>query len=147
MLFRSRDRNQILFDGDWQQPENTEWDLHGYYRSGEEFLDELRLIQRNLQETGLSCRDLEHLICQVEIFGFTLTHLDIRQESTRHSDTVAEVVQYLQILPQSYNDMSEADRVTFLCQEIQTRRPLIPRELPFSDKTKRSEERRVGKEC
>ena len=135
-LENTRDRNQILFDGDWQQPENTEWDLHGYYRSGEEFLDELRLIQRNLHETGLSCRDLEHLICQVEIFGFTLTHLDIRQESTRHSDTVAEVVQYLQILPKSYNDMSEADRVTFLCQEIQTRRPLIPRELPFSDKTK-----------
>lgn len=135
-LKNTRDRNQILFDGDWQQPENIEWDLHGYYRSGEEFLDELRLIQRNLQETGLSCRDLEHLICQVEIFGFTLTHLDIRQESTRHSDTVAEIVEYLQILPQSYNDMSEADRVTFLCQEIQTRRPLIPRELPFSDRTK-----------
>ena len=135
-LENTRDRNQILFDGDWQQPENTEWDLHGYYRSGEEFLDELRLIQRNLHETGLSCRDLEHLICQVEIFGFTLTHLDIRQESTRHSDTVAEIVEYLQILPKSYNDMSEADRVTFLCQEIQTRRPLIPRELLFSDKTK-----------
>jgi phosphoenolpyruvate carboxylase len=135
-LENTRDRNQILFDGDWQQPENTEWDLHGYYRSGEEFLEELRLIQRNLHETGLSCRDLEHLICQVEIFGFTLTHLDIRQESTRHSDTVAEIVEYLQILPKSYNAMSEAERVTFLCQEIQTRRPLIPRELPFSDKTK-----------
>ncbi len=135
-LENTRDRNQILFDGDWQQPENTEWDLHGYYRSGEEFLEELRLIQRNLHETGLSCRDLEHLICQVEIFGFTLTHLDIRQESTRHSDTVAEIVEYLQILPKSYNAMSEAERVTFLCQEIQTRRPLIPRELPFSDRTK-----------
>ncbi len=135
-LENTRDRNQILFDGDWQQPENTEWDLHGYYRSGEEFLEELRLIQRNLHETGLSCRDLEHLICQVEIFGFTLTHLDIRQESTRHSDTVAEIVEYLRILPKSYNAMSEAERVTFLCQEIQTRRPLIPRELPFSDKTK-----------
>ncbi len=135
-LENTRDRNQILFDGDWQQPENTEWDLHSYYRSGEEFLEELRLIQRNLHETGLSCRDLEHLICQVEIFGFTLTHLDIRQESTRHSDTVAEIVEYLRILPKSYNAMSEAERVTFLCQEIQTRRPLIPRELPFSDKTK-----------
>ncbi len=135
-LENTRDRNQVLFDGDWQQPENTEWDLHCYYRSGEEFLAELRLIQRNLQETGLSCRDLEHLICQVEIYGFTLTHLDIRQESTRHSDTLAEIVEQLQILPQSYNDMSESDRVTFLCQEIQTRRPLIPRELNFSEKTK-----------
>jgi phosphoenolpyruvate carboxylase len=135
-LENTRDRNQVLFDGDWQQPENTDWDEAHYYRSGEEFLAELRLIQRNLTQTGLTCRDLEHLICQVEIFGFTLTHLDIRQESTRHSDTMAEIVEYLKILPQSYNDMSEADRVTFLSHEIQTRRPLIPRELPFSEKTK-----------
>lgn len=135
-LENTRARNQTLFEGDWQQPENTDWAEATYYRSGDEFLDELRLIQRNLTQTGLTCRDLDHLICQVEIFGFTLTHLDIRQESTRHSDTMTELTDYLQILPKSYNEMSEADRVEFLSREIQTRRPLIPRELPFSDKTK-----------
>ena len=135
-LENTHTRNQVLFDGDWQQPENTDWDVAHYYRSGDEFLAELRLIERNLVQTGLSCRDLEHLICQVEIFGFTLTHLDIRQESTRHAETVAEIVEYLQILPQPYTDMSEADRIAFLSREIQTRRPLIPRELPFSEKTR-----------
>lgn len=105
------------------------------YRSGLEFLTELKLIQRNLKETGLSCSDLENLICQVEIFGFNLAHLDIRQESTRHADALAEVVEYLQILPKPYNELSEAERSLWLATELQTKRPLIPGELPFSEKT------------
>jgi phosphoenolpyruvate carboxylase len=106
-----------------------------YYGNGEEFLEELRLILRNLQETGLSCRELENLICQVEIFGFNLTHLDIRQESTRHSDTINEILDYLGILTRPYNDLTEEEKVSWLVGELTTRRPLIPTELPFSDKT------------
>jgi len=105
------------------------------YRSGAEFLAELRLIKRNLTETGLTCQELETLISQVEIFDFNLTKLDIRQESTRHSDSVNEILEYLQILPQSYNELSEEQRVAWLTVELQTRRPLIPAELPFSPKT------------
>lgn len=105
------------------------------YRSGHEFLAELVLIQRNLHETGLSCRELENLICQVEIYGFNLAHLDIRQESSRHSDALNEIAEYLQILPKPYNELSEAERVSWLETELKTRRPLIPGELPFSDKT------------
>jgi phosphoenolpyruvate carboxylase len=104
------------------------------YRSGSEFLAELQLIQRNLEATGLTCRELEQLICQVEIYGFNLAHLDIRQESSRHSETIAEIAAYLQLLPCSYNDLPEADRVAWLSQELSTRRPLIPTELPFSDR-------------
>ncbi len=79
------------------------------------------MIQRNLTETGLSCPDLENLICQVEIFGFNLTQLDIRQESSRHADALNEILQYLQILPQPYNDLSEEQRVAWLTGELQTR--------------------------
>lgn len=106
-----------------------------YYASGEEFLAELRLIQRNLEETNLSCRELENLICQVEIFGFNLTQLDIRQESTRHSDALNEILDYLGILTRPYNELNEAQRVAWLVSELKTRRPLIPAELPFSHKT------------
>ncbi|WP_404784372.1 phosphoenolpyruvate carboxylase [Altericista sp. CCNU0014] len=107
-----------------------------FYASEQEFLAELRLIRENLQETGLTCRELDNLICQVEIFGFNLVELDVRQESTRHSDALAEVVSYLQILPKPYNDLSEDERALWLATELQTRRPLIPTELPFSDTTK-----------
>lgn len=129
-LENTRDRNLALYNR--ETPKNQDSPL---YRSEADFLAELRMIQRNLTETGLSCRELENLICQVEIFGFNLTRLDIRQESSRHADALNEILEYLQILSQPYNELSEEQRVAWLTGELQTRRPLIPAELPFSEKT------------
>lgn len=135
-LQNTRDRNSQISKGNCLQQEMPNVNPATFYRSGDDFLAELRLIQRNLQETGLGCRDLDSLICQVEIYGFNLAHLDIRQESSRHSDTLSELAEYLQVLPKPYNEMSEAERSLWLATELQTRRPLIPAEVPFSDKAK-----------
>lgn len=137
-LENTRDRNQQLANGDWLQelkdaPEGNELNI---YRSGTQFLDELQLIQRNLKETGLNCRELDNLICQAEIYRFNLAQLDMRQESSCHSDALHEVAEYLQILPRPYNELPEAERSLWLATELQTRRPLIPTELPFSEKTR-----------
>jgi phosphoenolpyruvate carboxylase len=105
------------------------------YRTGTDFLEELRLIQRDLKATGLVCQELETLICQVEIYGFVLAQLDLRQESSRHSEALNEITAYLQVLPQPYDDLSEGEKTAWLAQELQTRRPLVPAELPFSDRT------------
>ena len=114
------------------------------YNSGAEFLAELILIKNSLGEGAkdhtLYCRELEDLISQVEIYGFYLASLDIRQESSRHSDTLNEIINYLQILPCAYNEMPEAERVAWLISELKTRRPLIPGELPFSAMTKETVE-------
>ncbi|MGQ4646860.1 phosphoenolpyruvate carboxylase [Lyngbya aestuarii] len=134
-LENTRDRNRHLYEGEPPQREMPDINSTGIYRSGAEFLAELRLIERNLTETGLSCSDLEQLICQVEIYGFNLAQLDIRQESSRHSDAINEITEYLQILPKPYNELSEEERTLWLTQELPTRRPLIPNELPFSEKT------------
>ncbi len=137
-LENTRDRNRrlySLYDGKPLQQDLNETNNSGVYRSGAEFLAELRLIERSLSVTGLSCQELENLICQVEIYGFNLAHLDIRQESSRHSDTLNEIAEYLQILPKPYNELSEAERTQWLTAELKTRRPLIPAEAPFSQKT------------
>lgn len=134
-LENTRDRNARLYDKDLQQKAIQEVNAQKIYQSGAEFLVDLRLIHSNLQETGLTCRELENLICQVEIYDFKLAHLDIRQESSRHADAINEVLEYLQILPQPYHELSETERVAWLTSELQTRRPLIPAELPFSEKT------------
>ena len=132
-LENTRERNWRLYNGDDIQREKLKQVHPGtYYQSAAEFLGQLRLIQRNLKETGLTCGDLDDLICQVEIYGFNLAHLDIRQESLRHSDTINEIADYLQILPRPYNELSEQERIEWLVAELQTRRPLIPTELPFS---------------
>ncbi|EAW37105.1 phosphoenolpyruvate carboxylase [Lyngbya sp. PCC 8106] len=139
-LENTRDRNWRLYNSDDVTLEreklvSPDKSMGSFYQSGSEFLDELTLIQRNLHETGIECRDLEDLLCQVQIYGFSLARLDMRQESSVHSNALSEIADYLEILPKSYNELSEAERSLWLSTELQTRRPLIPSELPFSEKT------------
>ncbi|MGB3136844.1 MAG: phosphoenolpyruvate carboxylase, partial [Nodosilinea sp.] len=135
-LENSRDRSQRLYHSD-PFADHSNVSVGGpIYRHSHDFLADLRLIQRNLEATGLNCHDLSTLICQVEIFGFNLAQLDLRQESSRHSDAIDEITQYLRILPQPYSELPESDKVAWLVSELQTRRPLTPRDLPFSDRTR-----------
>ena len=137
-LRNTLERSKKLYNGEYLQESESNLDSEEakgrIYQSGDEFLAELKLIQSNLKETGLVCQDLEDLICQVEIYTFTLAQLDIRQESTRHSDTIGEITEYLNLLDKPYNDLSEEEKTAWLIQELSTRRPLIPVELPFSEK-------------
>ncbi|PZO19507.1 MAG: phosphoenolpyruvate carboxylase [Leptolyngbya foveolarum] len=137
-LLETRARSKKLYNGDYLQEQEVTPEASaasGYiYKSGDDFLRELKLIQSNLKETGLVCQDLEQLICQVEIYGFNLAQLDVRQESTHHSDTINEIAEYLGVLDKPYNDLSEAEKTEWLTGELKTRRPLIPGELSFSEK-------------
>ena len=135
-LINTQERSQRLHNSDPFADHSNDPVGAPIYRYGHEFLAELRLIQRNLEATGLNCQDLSTLICQAEIFGFNLAQLDLRQESTRHSDALDEIAQYLQILPQPYSELPESAKIEWLVSELKTRRPLTPRELPFSDKTR-----------
>ena len=63
----------------------------------DEFRSDLELIRNSLVSTELSCEQLDTLLHQVHIFGFSLASLDIRQESTRHSDAIDELTRYLQL--------------------------------------------------
>ncbi len=130
----SRRNDRLANLEEWEKLTNLE--STEIYQTSQEFLEELKLIQRNLENTGINCRDLDSLITQVEIYGFHLTELDFRQESTRHSEAIAEIAEYLQILPKPYNELREDERTEWLISELKSRRPLIPREMPFSDKTR-----------
>ncbi|NJL78915.1 MAG: phosphoenolpyruvate carboxylase, partial [Richelia sp. SM2_1_7] len=129
-LENTRERNSAL----WKR-EIIKDDKAPIYPSEAEFLTDLRLIQRNLSQTGLKCQQLENLLTQVEIFGFNLTQLDIRQESTRHSSAIGEILEYLGILQTNYEELPEEQKIAWLIEELQTRRPLIPAQLAFADKT------------
>ena len=60
----------------------------------------------------------------------------MRQESSRHSDALEEITSYLEVLSQPYTALSEPEKTAWLVGELKTRRPLIPGELPFSEKTR-----------
>ncbi|MEB3262157.1 MAG: phosphoenolpyruvate carboxylase [Cyanobacteriota bacterium] len=105
-----------------------------HYASVDEFRSDLELIQDSMEGTGLGCEALQHLLSQVHIFAFCLASLDIRQESTRHSDAIDELSRYLQ-LSVPYAEMAEEQRVEWLLTELQTRRPLLPPAAQWSPAT------------
>jgi phosphoenolpyruvate carboxylase len=140
-LENTHQRNRIVKERGWESAEYILPDQMPdgvYYRHAADFLAELEILRHALAESKshtdsscavikspLSCRALEHLIRQVQVFGFHLAHLDIRQESTRHCEAIAEIADYLQVLPKPYPDLNEGEKVSWLAQELQTRRPLV----------------------
>ena len=110
-LENTQARNSALRKGEILKDDKTP-----IYHSVSDFLADLRLIQRNLSETGLKCQQLETLLTQVEIFGFNLTQLDIRQESTRHSDAIGEIIEYLGVLETKYDDLPEEEKIIVVRQ-------------------------------
>ncbi len=94
---------------------------HEYaYTDEQDFLDDLKLIRDSLYSHGdHRCADaeLKDLIRLAETFGFFLMRLDIRQESTRHSEAIAEILS-LQSDATDYLALDETQRLTLLSELV-----------------------------
>jgi len=90
------------------------------YPHSQVFLEDLRLIYRSLCSHGdvaMARGELLDLIRLVRCFGFHLARLDIREESSRHSQTVAEILQ-LSGQRSDYLTQNEASRIMTLQQQL-----------------------------
>ncbi len=70
---------------------------------------------------------------RIRCFGVTLSRLDIRQESTRHTDAIGEITRYIGL--GDYSQWTEDDKQAFLIRELSSRRPLLPRDWKPSQET------------
>lgn len=61
---------------------------------------------------------------RIRCFGLPLVRLDIRQDSSRHTDALSELTRYLGL--GNYAEWSEADKQAFLIKELNSKRPLFP---------------------
>ena len=89
------------------------------YVSDKAFLKDLHLIRDSLISHGdseVANREVLDLIRLVETFGFHLLQLDVRQESTRHSQAVAEVMHAA--LDIDYLALDERARLELLSEAI-----------------------------
>lgn len=104
----------------------------GAYAGFDDYLNDLYLIRDSLHshdDHATAARELKDLIRIAETCKFSLFDLDIRQESTEHTNAVTEVLQ--QFRPDiAYADMDEDTRITLLAELIETR--AMPRPNPES---------------
>ena len=107
------------------------------YRNEEGLLNDLYLIRDSLishEDEIIAQGELQELIRLVETFGFFLAHLDVRQESTIHTNAVTEVLQQLD--GTDYSALSEEKRLTVLANWLEQKAP----EIDSSDFTDMSRE-------
>ncbi|MFT7223440.1 MAG: phosphoenolpyruvate carboxylase [Cellvibrionaceae bacterium] len=105
-------------------------------QSREDLLQPLMLCYRSLlvnNQHSIANGPLSDVIRRVHAFGISLLPLDIRQDSERHVQLLDELTQYLDI--GSYHDWDETQRQTFLLEQLNSRRPLLPAHWPVSDES------------
>jgi phosphoenolpyruvate carboxylase len=109
----------------------------GYYATPTAFLADLRLLRESLhqhQTTGIALNMLNRLILQVEIFGFHLVTLDLRQHSGEHEKAIAEILHSLHITD-DYRSLAESEKTALLTKLIADPRPLTSPFMSFSAET------------
>ena len=94
--------------------------------SREEILKPLRVVRKSLEENqneNLASGELLDLMRRAKCFGINLARLDIRQESSRHSQLIAEYIK--RKYQQNYYKWSEKKKIKFLANQIKKKRNLL----------------------
>ncbi len=96
------------------------------YTEAEEFLRDLQVIERSLgshHARALVGPRLGPLMRAVQVFGFHLATLDLRQSSDKHEAVVAELLRVARVEP-DYSALDESARVQCLLALLNDARPL-----------------------
>ncbi|MGU3470842.1 phosphoenolpyruvate carboxylase [Paenibacillus sp. D51F] len=108
------------------------------YGSPDEFKEDLLLIDRSLRSHYADYTADTHvrkLIRQVELFGFHMAALDIRQHSQEHENAMAEVLAKMHIV-EDYAALGEEEKIGLLAKLLEDPRPLTSGHLEYSEGTR-----------
>src|SRR5574343_987394 len=99
---------------------------------------DLKVLNNSLKLNGsasLAGGRLRSLLRAVQVFGFHLAPIDLRQNSDVHARSVAELLAKAGRCP-DYEALPEAERIALLVAEIATPRPLYSPYIGYSDETR-----------
>jgi len=94
--------------------------------SREEILKPLRVVRESLEQNqneNIASGELLDLMRRAKCFGINLARLDIRQESSRHSQLISEFVK--KKYNKNYLKMSESEKIDFLKSRLLTKKNSI----------------------
>ena len=90
------------------------------YKTAQEFKEDLQVIYDSLIEhhgEALVTGDLTELLQAVDVFGFFLASIDMRQDSSVHEACVAELLASANIV-QDYSSLSEEEKCQLLLKQL-----------------------------
>ena len=106
--------------------------------SKEEILKPLRVVRQSLEQNNnenLASGELLDLMRRAKCFGINLAKLDIRQESSRHSQLIGEFVK--KKYNKDYLKLSEKEKIDFLKSKLNSKKNIINK---FQFKNKENKE-------
>lgn len=107
------------------------------YNSPDEFVQELMVIDRSLRyhyADFVADTHIKKLIRQVELFGFHMSTLDIRQHSQEHENAMTEILSHMNIV-EDYSALPEEEKIDLLHRVLNDPRPLTSIHIKYSDST------------
>ena len=102
--------------------------------STEEILKPLRVVRESLEQNqneNVASGDLLDLMRRAKCFGINLARLDIRQESSRHRQLIAELIK--KKFNKNYYNFTEEEKINFLKSKLTSTKSYINK-FKFSDK-------------
>ena len=100
----------------------------GRYDFAAELAADLQVLHESLTAVGatrLADSDVTPVIRALEVFGFHLAQLDIRQNSAFHAKALAQLMGAAGIDGSQWEEWSETERLRFLEKELQSPRPFL----------------------
>ena len=103
--------------------------FEGIYIHSSELKRDLLLLQEELVGYGaksIAYDDVFVAFRAVEVFGFHLAKLDVRQNSAFHDKAVGQILEASSWPKTDFASWSEEDRLAFLNEELKSNRPFLP---------------------
>ncbi|WP_100405836.1 phosphoenolpyruvate carboxylase [Bacillus solitudinis] len=107
------------------------------YKKSEELLNDLVLVKdsaENHQPSHHKLKTIRKLIRQIQLFGFHLATLDIRNHSGEHEAAITEILKVVNITD-NYAGLSEDEKVSVLKDVLKNPRPLMLLEDDYTKET------------
>ena len=108
------------------------------YKNPEELLADLAIIRDSLKSHLPSqdeLRRINRFMRQIELFGFHLTPLDVRNHSGEHQWAISEILAKVNIT-KNYETLPEEEKLKVLNQVLTDPRPLLLTHEDYSEKTR-----------
>lgn len=90
------------------------------YKTAQEFKDDLLLIKQSLLDNGdeaMLTGDFSELLQAVDVFGFYLATIDMRQDSSVNKACVAELLRSANVVD-NYSELPEEEKIKILLTEL-----------------------------
>ncbi|MGE9291779.1 MAG: phosphoenolpyruvate carboxylase [Puniceicoccales bacterium] len=110
-------------------PADSHYPPSRYYRYSFNLVADLRILRDSLVAIGaeqIARMDVDPVLRNIEVFGFHLAALDIRQNSVFHEKAIDQILERAGMENFQYSSWTEDERLDFLRDQLESTIPLLP---------------------